>query len=165
MLELSGYAGKDVATRSSLMLQLITEKAPSFRHDAPLLNPYFNLQIPETIGGAGGDAAPSLSRKSGLTSTSATGGAHIPLSALDPEQQTERSIRLLVHLFEALTLAEPLLVMYTHAHWMDDLSWRVVARMADAVPSVMMVLCMRPVKVRESHSLIFHHGRRGQVRV
>jgi predicted ATPase len=162
----SGYAGKDVATRSALLQQLIAEKAPGFRFDAPLLNSYFGLQIAEASAAAHeGDSTsrpppppPSLGKShsgsgsnSALTAASSSASAsssngQIPLSALDPEQRTERSIRLMVHLFEMLTLEDPLMVIYTHAHWMDELSWRVAAKLADAVPSVLLVMCMRPVK-------------------
>ncbi len=51
------------------------DKAPSFKLDASLLNPFLNLQIPEQ-------------------------GAPGALAQLDPEARADRIVRLMTHLFE-----------------------------------------------------------------
>lgn len=47
---------------------------------------------------------------------------------------------------QVLTLTDPLLLIYTNTHWMDEYSWRVIARVADDVQSILLVLCLRPPK-------------------
>jgi len=74
------------------------------------------------------------------------GGGHYPDLQLEPQQRRHRTLHALVSQMEALSLQNPVLMVFEDAHWSDPTSLEAFGRVVDRIATlrVLLVVTFRP---------------------